>query len=81
MKSIDKQSNKQSDKQLNEEYINIVLNQTNYTRDMAINKLKIYNNDYIKVIKKYLNIPDKEKSIGSLNQQIYKEIRTFLDDK
>ena len=64
-----------------EEIIDIVLRQTTLTRDEAIEKLKIFNNDYIKVIKDFMGIVDKKKEKQlTINQQIYKEIRTVLDE-
>ena len=65
----------------NQDHINIILNQTNYDRETAIKKLNLYNNDYIKVIKNYLNIPEKTNKIQSLNQKVYSEIRSFLDER
>ena len=63
---------------INETYIQIITNQTNYSFTEAKNKLKEHNNDYIKVIKEYLNIEEKKPANKSLNQEIYSEIRNFL---
>ena len=63
------------------EKIQIVLRQTNYTQDIAIEKLALHDNDEIKCIKDYLGITEKKappKKISSLNQQIYQEIRHKL---
>lgn len=64
-----------------EENINIILRQTTLTRDEAIEKLNIFNNDYMKVIKDFMGIDDtkREKQL-TINQQIYKEIRTVLNE-
>ena len=62
------------------ELISIICNQTNYTQEEAKEKLILFNNDYICVIKDFLNIPiEKKKNIESLNQEIYKQIRFKLD--
>ena len=66
------------------EVINLVMRQTNYTEEKTINKLKEWNNNYIKVIKEYLN-PEfnkkvKKEETRTLNQQMMGEIRTFMDD-
>jgi hypothetical protein len=66
------------------EVINLVMRQTDYTEKEAIDRLKKWNNNYINVIKEYLN-PDfdqpREKSKPkTLNQQMMGEIRQFMDD-
>jgi hypothetical protein len=63
---------------------NLVITQTNYDRETAINKLKMWNGDAIKVVKEYLN-PEFEKKkknepIKSTNQKIMSSIRNFMDD-
>ena len=62
------------------ELITIICNQTNYTREEANEKLILFNNDYILVIKDFLNVPEKKKNIESLNQEIYKQIRLKLNE-
>ena len=63
--------------------INLVRSQTNYNEREALEKLNYWNNDYLKVIKEYLN-PDfeKKKEIKkqSTNQRVMKEIRSFMDN-
>ena len=66
----------------NEEDINIIITQTTYTREKAIEKLSEWDNNYMKVIKEYLN-PNfqnktNEKKLTN-NQKIFSEIRTFMD--
>lgn len=61
-------------------YLQIVLSQTNYTEEEAINKLKLFDCDYMKVIREYMGIPDKKtQKVKSVNQEIFKQIRTTLD--
>lgn len=66
-----------------EKTINLVISQTNYDRDISIQKLEYWNGDYIKVIKEYLNPnfqkKDDKKKLTT-NQQIMTSIRTFMDD-
>jgi len=63
-----------------QEKIEIVLRQTDYTKEEAKNKLQEFNYDHIKVIKSYLGITEKkEPPILSVNQEIYKQIRYKLD--
>lgn len=59
-----------------EELIQRVMNQTNYTREESILKLKEYNNNYIEVIKNYMGVQTKkQRPVGTINQEIYKQIR------
>lgn len=61
-------------------HIEKVMSQTNYTKEQTIEKLEMFNNDYLKVIKDFMGIPEKQnKKIISINQEIYKQIRTNLD--
>jgi hypothetical protein len=63
------------------ELITIICNQTNYTQEEAKEKLELFKNDYMSVIKDFLNIPmEKKKNIESLNQEIYKQIRLKLNE-
>lgn len=66
-----------------EEIINLVIRQTNYSEEQAKQELENNNYDYLSVIKSYMNIPDKtqdnQSSNKTVNQQIYTEIRNFLD--
>ena len=59
-----------------------VMSQTNYTEEQAIEKLKLFNCDYVKVIKDYMGIPEKKKegNVKSVNQEIFRQIRTKLDN-
>ena len=60
--------------------INKVVNQTNYSPEEAERKLVEYDFDAIKVIKLYLggNKKDSKPQIKSVNQEIYKQIRTRM---
>ena len=61
-------------------YIEIIVRQTDYTEEIAFNKLKEFNYDYMKVIKDFLGIVTKKQPvIKSVNQEIYKQIRYKLD--
>lgn len=67
-----------------DEKIQIVLRQTDYTADQAKEKLEAFNYNEINVIKDYMGIDMKKqesnnKQSSSINQQIYKQIRTKLD--
>jgi hypothetical protein len=62
--------------------IEMVLRQTDYSKDEAREKLFHHNFDEIKVIKEYLGIipiNNSRSSISSINQEIYKQIRSHLN--
>ena len=63
-------------------HVKNVMSQTNYTEEQAIEKLKLFNCDYMRVLKDYMGIPEKkeEKKVKSVNQEIYKQIRHTLDN-
>ena len=65
-----------------EQDVTKIMTQTNYTKEEATNKLILFNYDYIKVIKDYMNIPEKKKEtkVKSVNQEIFRQIRIKLDD-
>ena len=62
-------------------HVKKVISQTNYTEEEALEKLKLFNCDYLRVIKDYMGIPEKKElpKVKSVNQEIYKQIRTRLD--
>lgn len=61
--------------------INTIMSHTNYTEEEAINKLQLFNSDYMRVIKDYMGIPEKKEQpkLKSRNQEIYRQLRTKLD--
>ena len=61
--------------------VNTVMSHTNYTEDEAIYKLTLFNDDYMRVIKDYMGIPEKKEQpkLKSVNQEIYRQLRTKLD--
>lgn len=67
-----------------EEIIKLVKRQTNYDDETIEKKMMEHNNNYINVIKEYLNPNFNEKETKkltkTLNQQMMGEIRTFMDD-
>lgn len=66
-----------------ENIINLVINQTNYNRELAIEKLNHWNGNHIHVIKDYLNpnfqMKKKEKPKTN-NQKIMSAVRTYMDN-
>lgn len=59
--------------------IEIVLRQTTYSREVAMEKLSLFDMDEIKVIKDFLGIKDKKEQVKSVNQEIYKQLRNRLN--
>jgi 5'-3' exonuclease len=63
-----------------EDKVQIVLRQTDYTQEQAREKLKEFGFDEIATIKAYLGITEKNApQIKSVNQEIYKQLRSKLD--
>jgi hypothetical protein len=60
--------------------IQIVLRQTDYSEDKAREKLQQFDYNEIAVIKDYFGITEKKAPpIKSVNQAIYKQLRSHLD--
>ena len=63
-----------------DEKVQIVMRQTDYTEEIAKEKLKEFNYDHITVIKSYLGVVEKKaQPVKSVNQEIYKQLRHRLD--
>jgi septum formation topological specificity factor MinE len=63
-----------------EEKVQIILRQTNYSSELAMEKLKEMNYDHLLVIKDYFGITEKKAlPITSINQEIYRQFRYKLD--
>ena len=67
------------------EIIKMIERQTNYDKKTISEKLKKWDNNYLYVIKEYMNpcfLEKKSKPLEkSLNQQIMTEIRNFCNNK
>ena len=63
------------------EKLAIVMRQTDYNEEVALEKLKLYNYDEIATIKAYLGLSIKkvDTPVKSVNQEIYKQLRSKLD--
>ena len=62
-----------------DDLIQMIIRQTNYTDEEARDKLIEHNNDSMTVIREYMGIKKESNTKKTLNQQIYKEIRKQLD--
>jgi hypothetical protein len=64
-----------------EKSVKNIMAQTTYTEEVAREKLRIFNYDFMRVLKDYMGIPEKKEitKIKSVNQEIYKQIRYNLD--
>jgi hypothetical protein len=65
------------------EQIDVILRQTDYSYEVAREKLEEYNNDHVAVIKAYMGIGKankQKKNIKSINQEIYRQLRNKLDN-
>ena len=71
-------------KKMKESLIEIVCRQTDYTYELAKEKLEKSNYNHLLVLNEYFGIDNKEKnetkkSNNTINQQIYGEIRNLMD--
>ena len=64
---------------IQDEMCKMVMRQTEYTYEESKQKLQENNNNYMTVIQEYLGKTTKKKEPKTVNQKIYKEIRTFMD--
>lgn len=64
-----------------EQHVKKVMSQTNYNEEEAKEKLRLFNCDYMRVIRDYMGIPEKkeEKKVKSVNQEVFRQIRHKLD--
>lgn len=63
-----------------DENVQVIMRQTDYTEEIAKEKLKEFNFDHIAVIKSYLGVTEKKTGhVKSVNQEIYKQLRYRLD--
>ena len=63
-----------------DEKIQKIMRQTDYSENVAREKLKEYNFDEIATIKAYLGITEKKAlPLKSVNQEIYKQLRSRLN--
>lgn len=63
-----------------DENVAIILRQTDLTEDDVKKRLESHNGDYVKVLEEYYGIKKIVKTPSTINQLIYKEIRTVMDD-
>lgn len=75
---------KQGIEQRKKAIVELVMRQTNYTQEEAIEKLEEHKYNYLSVIKLYMNPENKQSSKPAnanktKNQMIYGEIRNFMD--
>jgi len=62
------------------EKVQKVLRQTDYTQEVALEKLQEHNYDEISVIRAFFGIVEKKpQNVKSVNQEIYKQLRCKLD--
>jgi len=64
-----------------DELVQMICRQTDYTEEVAREKLAEYEQNHIAVIKAYLGIAEKKApQVKSVNQEMYKQMRHKLDD-
>ena len=63
-----------------DEVVQVICRQTDYTEEIAREKLVEYDYNHIAVIKAYLGIAEKKAPpVKSVNQEMYKQMRHKLD--
>ena len=69
---------------LNRTLIDVIIRQTDYTEEKAIEKLTEHKNDVIAIVREYMGVvkpPTRNDVVkSSMNQQIFSEIRNLMDD-
>ena len=63
-----------------DENVDIIVRQTELSHEEAKKRLELYNGDYMKVLNDFFGIKKREANKLTINQQIYKEIRSVMDD-
>ena len=63
------------------EKVALVMRQTDYNEEKALEKLKEHEYNEIAVVKEYLGVPIKKAAapVKSVNQEIYRQLRNKLD--
>ena len=59
------------------------MRQTDYTEEQTLLKIKEHNNDIMAIVREFMGVPTTNKikeTKKTVNQQIYSEIRTLMDD-
>jgi len=77
-KEILKQKKEQQEK-IKDEMYKMVMRQTEYNYEEAKQKVIENNYNYVEVIQNYLGKTKEKKQPKTVNQKIYKEIRSFMD--
>lgn len=68
------------EKKVNETCL-VVMRQTDYDKETALQKLKEHDMVALTVVKEYMGVPlEKQKKDVTVNQAVFREFRTFLDD-
>lgn len=56
-----------------------IMRQTDYNRDVALEKLKEHNMDIISIVREWMGVESIPSKDRSSNQMVFDEFRTFLD--
>ena len=56
-----------------------IMRQTDYTRDVAHEKLQEHDLDIIQIVREWMGAPVKKEKVRSTNQMVFDEFRSFLD--
>ena len=57
-----------------------IMRQTDYDKDVSLQKLKDHNLDIIEIVREWMGVPTKKETKRTTNQMVFDEFRSFLDD-
>ena len=57
-----------------------IMRQTDYDKDVSLEKLKEHDLDIIEIVREWMGVPTKKETKRTTNQMVFAEFRSFLDE-
>ena len=57
-----------------------IMRQTDYNKDVSLEKLKEHDLDIIEIVREWMGAPTKKETKRTTNQMVFAEFRSFLDE-
>ena len=57
-----------------------IMRQTDYNKDVSLEKLKEHDLDIIEIVREWMGAPTKKETERTTNQMVFAEFRSFLDE-
>ena len=57
-----------------------IMRQTDYDKDVSLEKLKEHDLDIIEIVREWMGAPTKKETKRTTNQMVFAEFRSFLDE-